>query len=87
VLKVGSYTPRQTVSFGSRPFSTGVRWVAVTDSSVNIDYKQMGVGGDDSWGARTHEQYRLTGKEYKYAFRIKALGSGDNPLELAKQKL
>jgi len=47
----------------------------------------MGVGGDDSWGAWTHEQYRLTGKEYKYSFRIKAMGSGDNPLKLAKQKL
>ena len=56
-------------------------------TSVNIDYKQMGVGGDDSWGAWTHEQYRLTGKEYKYSFRIKAMGSGDNPLKLAKQKL
>ena len=31
-------------------------------TSVNIDYKQMGVGGDDSWGARTHDQYRLTDK-------------------------
>ncbi|MDO8971056.1 MAG: DUF4981 domain-containing protein, partial [Saprospiraceae bacterium] len=41
-------------------------------TSVNIDYKQMGVGGDDSWGARTHDQYRLTDKEYKYAFRMKA---------------
>lgn len=25
--------------------------------NVNIDYKQMGVGGDDSWGARPHEEY------------------------------
>ena len=23
---------------------------------VNIDYGQMGVGGDDSWGARTHDR-------------------------------
>ena len=37
---------------------------------VNIDYGQMGVGGDDSWGARTHPQYCLTEQEYKYSFRM-----------------
>lgn len=56
-------------------------------TSVNIDYKQMGVGGDDSWGARTHDEYRLTGKEYKYAFRMKAIVAGEKPEELAKLKL
>jgi beta-galactosidase len=56
-------------------------------TSVNVDYKQMGVGGDDSWGARTHDEYRLTEKEYKYSFRMKAISSGEKPTELAKQKL
>ncbi|HSO85852.1 MAG TPA: glycoside hydrolase family 2 TIM barrel-domain containing protein, partial [Draconibacterium sp.] len=56
-------------------------------TSVNIDYKQMGVGGDDSWGARTHDQYRLTDKEYKYSFRMKAIAAGEKPEELAKLKL
>ncbi len=40
-------------------------------TSVNVDYKQMGVGGDNSWGAWTHDKYRLTGKEYSYSFQIK----------------
>ncbi len=56
-------------------------------TSVNVDYKQMGVGGDNSWGARTHDQYRLTGKEYSYSFRMKPLSPGDYPKALAKQKL
>src|SRR5690554_6872130 len=56
-------------------------------TSVNIDYKQMGVGGDNSWGARTHDQYRLTDREYKYSFRIKAINQGDDPKIIAKQKL
>ncbi len=56
-------------------------------TSVNIDYKQMGVGGDDSWGARTHDQYRLTGKEYKYAFRMKEIAAGEKPEALTKMKL
>lgn len=56
-------------------------------TSVNIDYKQMGVGGDDSWGARTHDEYRLTAKEYKYSFRMKAIAAGEKPEEVAKVKL
>ncbi|MEA3224605.1 MAG: beta-galactosidase small subunit, partial [Planctomycetota bacterium] len=38
--------------------------------TVNLDYKQMGVGGDDSWGARTHPEYTLPAKPYKYGFRL-----------------
>ncbi len=37
---------------------------------VNIDYGQMGVGGDNSWGRRTHPQYCLREKEYTYSFRM-----------------
>ncbi len=39
--------------------------------TVNLDYKQMGVGGDDSWGARTHPEYMLPAKPYTYRFRLK----------------
>ncbi|MBN2594763.1 MAG: DUF4981 domain-containing protein [Sedimentisphaerales bacterium] len=39
-------------------------------NTVNIDYKQMGVGGDNSWGYRTHEEYTLPAKEYEYKFII-----------------
>jgi beta-galactosidase len=39
---------------------------------LNIDFGQMGVGGDDSWGARTHEQYNLPAKEYGYSFSMEA---------------
>ena len=38
--------------------------------TVNLDYRQMGVGGDDSWGARTHPEYTLPAKPYKYSFRL-----------------
>jgi beta-galactosidase len=40
-------------------------------TSVDIDLKQMGVGGDDSWGAWTHDEYRLTDKSYSYGFVMK----------------
>jgi beta-galactosidase len=55
-------------------------------TSVNIDYKQMGVGGDDSWGAWTHPEYRLTEKEYSYSFRIRPVISGDIPSIVAKER-
>jgi beta-galactosidase len=55
-------------------------------TSVNIDYRQMGVGGDDSWGAWTHPEYRLTEKTYAYRFMISPLGGGENPSLVAKTK-
>jgi beta-galactosidase len=35
-----------------------------------IDYRQMGVGGDDSWGARPLAKYMLYPGEYSYEFTI-----------------
>ena len=39
--------------------------------TVNLDYKQMGVGGDNSWGARTHPEYMLPAEPYTYRFRLR----------------
>ncbi len=39
--------------------------------TVNLDYKQMGVGGDDSWGARPHQEYTLPAEAYSYSFRLR----------------
>ena len=38
---------------------------------VCLDYLQRGLGGDNSWGAQPHEQYRLKNKTYSYSFTIK----------------
>jgi beta-galactosidase len=41
------------------------------DITVNLDYRQMGVGGDDSWGAQPHPEFRLPATtSYKYSFRL-----------------
>ncbi|MDN5199917.1 glycoside hydrolase family 2 TIM barrel-domain containing protein [Fulvivirgaceae bacterium BMA10] len=54
--------------------------------SLNLDYKQMGVGGDNTWGARTHEQYTLPAGEYSYMFRLRPFDSKlESPNELNKQ--
>jgi beta-galactosidase len=39
-------------------------------TAVHIDLQQMGVGGDNSWGARTHPEYRLSESGYSYSFKI-----------------
>jgi beta-galactosidase len=40
---------------------------------VMIDLKQMGVGGDDSWGARPHSQYQIPAGKYTFSFRMRPI--------------
>jgi len=55
------------------------------DITLNIDMQQTGVGGDDSWGARTHDEYTLWAKPFEYSFRLRPLvGSGPPAMELAR---
>ena len=49
--------------------------------SLNIDYGQMGVGGNDSWGARTLEKYSLTGAAYRYRFTLRPYTPGGGRLD------
>jgi beta-galactosidase len=49
--------------------------------TINLDYGQMGVGGDDSWGARPHPQYTLPAQPYSYRFRLTPIPENDTPLE------
>ncbi len=37
---------------------------------LHIDLRQMGVGGDDSWNPRVHDEFRLSAPVYKYAFTL-----------------
>ena len=39
--------------------------------TVNVDLKQMGLGGDDSWGALPHREYTLYPKPYHHCFRLR----------------
>jgi len=57
--------------------------------TLKLDYKQMGVGGDTSWGdrARPHPEYRLPVKEYSYSFRLRPFSEKEGtPMTLSKQK-
>ncbi|MBK5112291.1 MAG: DUF4981 domain-containing protein [Candidatus Heimdallarchaeota archaeon] len=53
--------------------------------TVNIDYKQKGVGGDWPALARTHKEFKLKGfKKYTYSYRIKII---EKEIEDIKQLL
>jgi len=40
---------------------------------LHVDYRQRGVGGDNSWGALPHDPYRLTTGSYSYSYIISLL--------------
>lgn len=53
---------------------------------LNLDYKQTGVGGDDSWGAPPHPQYTLHYGEYEYTYIIRPLRRKTILMELSKKR-
>ena len=55
------------------------------DITLNIDMQQTGVGGDDSWGARTHDEYTVWPGPLKYSYRLRSLIASDRPaMEIAR---
>jgi beta-galactosidase len=45
---------------------------------LNIDLKQSGVGGNDSWGAKPLPEYRLPAGRYEFSFKLKPVKPGDD---------
>jgi beta-galactosidase len=41
------------------------------NTRVHVDYRQMGLGGDDSWSPRVHPEYQLKAKSYTFGFTLK----------------
>lgn len=54
--------------------------------TINLDYKQMGVGGDDGWGAQPHTEYTLPAKKYSYSFRLTPCTKKTDIQKTTKQK-
>ncbi|MFF4031488.1 glycoside hydrolase family 2 TIM barrel-domain containing protein [Streptomyces sviceus] len=41
---------------------------------LRVNHRQMGVGGDNSWGAHTHDEYKLfADRDYAYTYRLRPL--------------
>lgn len=43
--------------------------------TVNVDYRQMGVAGDNSWGDYPHSNYRILGQDNEFKFLIELTAS------------
>lgn len=50
---------------------------------LNIDHKQMGVGGDNTWGAQVHPEYTITPHEQTYGFTLQPLSAGEDAADKA----
>lgn len=54
--------------------------------TLHLDHQQMGVGGDNSWGARTHPEYRLPPGEYAYTVKLRPYHAGQGPLGVVARR-
>jgi beta-galactosidase len=52
--------------------------------TLNLDFKQRGLGGDNSWGALPHAEHRLSAWPTTFRYRLHVLRPGDDPGQLAK---
>jgi hypothetical protein len=56
--------------------------------TLHLDFKQMGVGGDNSWGAVPHRQYTLWPQPLSYRFVMRPFDAGVGDLaELSRKVL
>ena len=68
-ISVTPYTPEQL-----EEAAHAYELPRVFNTVVRLSLKQMGVGGDDSWGARTHDEFLLpTDKKLQFAFEFKGI--------------
>jgi beta-galactosidase len=52
--------------------------------TLNLDWKQQGVGGDNSWGAWPHDEFLIPCAEQSYKFRLHPLSAGEDPEVVAR---
>lgn len=51
------------------------------DITLRLNYKQMGLGGDNSWGAKPHAPYMLlANKTYNYSYTLRPIPANTNDL-------
>ncbi len=61
-------------SLGEQPFKHTFDLKLHPNITLHLDDKQMGVGGDDSWGAHTHDVYKVWYHKNSFSVLIQALG-------------
>lgn len=90
-------TGMPTLSWSALPFTqedltqkrrgTLHSWELVPENfiSVNLDLKQMGVGGDNSWGAWPYKKYQIEPKVYSYQYRLSPLAGNDDLMKKSRE--
>ena len=89
-----------TLSFSALPYrqedldagerKAGRHWTDLAprdEISLALDYRQTGVGGDDSWGAVPRHEYTLWPQDLAFRFLLSPLAPGDDPAEAARTRL
>jgi len=54
---------------------------------LNVDYKKMGVGGNDCWSVRPHPEYSLPAQEYSCQFRLKPIPKMNDLTKASKENI
>ncbi len=52
---------------------------------LNIDHKQQGVGGDNTWGAEIHSEYTITPRNQSYSFVILPISATSDAWQINSQ--
>jgi beta-galactosidase len=53
---------------------------------LRLSLHQMGIGGDNSWGAQTHDEYKLfANRDYAYTYRLRPLTGIDEAMTLSRR--
>jgi beta-galactosidase len=53
---------------------------------LRVNHRQMGVGGDDSWGAHTHDEYKLfADRDHAYTYRLRPLTDVSRATQAARR--
>ena len=76
------YTPWELDSKGTQhPFNL----VKNSSTVLRLNYHQMGLGGDNSWGARPHPEFTLyANKVYTYQFRLLPVTNVQQAMDMSK---
>jgi beta-galactosidase len=76
------YTPWELDSKGTQhPFNL----VKNSSTVLRLNYHQMGLGGDNSWGARPHPEFTLySNKVYTYQFRLLPVTNLQQAMDMSK---
>ncbi|GAA4785751.1 glycoside hydrolase family 2 TIM barrel-domain containing protein [Streptomyces ziwulingensis] len=53
---------------------------------LRLNHRQMGVGGDNSWGAHTHDEFKLfADRDYAYTYRLRPLTDLGEAMSLSRR--